>query len=149
MTRDVIIRIKGLQYGGDLGNDETEIIAPGVFFEKEGRCFVKYDEVVEGFTGKIQNLLKFDSESLTVTKRGLTNANMVFEQGKMHRADYQTPFGSLSMGTLAKRLEVHRSKEEIRVDVAYDLELNYEHLADCEITVTIQARDKKEAHLLS
>ena len=149
MTRDVIIRIKGLQFAEGLEDDEMEVISPGVFFEKNGRCYVKYDEVVEGFTGTIQNLLKFDEEKLEVVKKGITNVTMTFEKGKMNRSAYQTPFGEMTVGTFTTGLKLHRKEEEIRVEADYELEVNDEPLARCRITIGIQSRDKKATHLLT
>lgn len=149
MTKDVIIRMKGLQFQEDLEDDELEVITNGTFFEKDNRCYVKFDEVMEGFEGKIQNLLKFTDDSLEVTKRGLTNVHMVFEENKKNMTCYQTPYGNILVGIAATRIATKRKKEKIGVEVEYALEINYEHLADCRITIDIQSKSKKEAHLLS
>ena len=36
---------------------------------------------------------------------------------------------------------VEEAEEQIRVNVDYALEINYEHLADCQITMDVRARD--------
>lgn len=149
MTKEVIIKIKGLQFAGDMGDDQMEVITAGTYFEKEGRSYVKYDEVMEGFTGNISNLLKFDGQSLEVTKRGITNVHMVFEENKKNMTYYETPFGNLLIGIAATRISTRKKKKSIGVEVDYALEINYEHMADCKITIDIQSKDKKETHLLS
>lgn len=148
MTRDVIIRIKGIQTTEGTGKDETEIICPGIFFEKDGRCYVKYEEAVEDMEGSIQNLIKFSEERLEVTKRGLTQMNMVLERGKKSRSSYSTPFGNLTVSAVARRVDVRREEEEFFVEAEYDLEINDAHMADARISIHIQSKDKKEAHLL-
>lgn len=149
MTKEVIIKIKGLQFMGEPEGDEMEVITAGNFFEKNGRCYVKYDEVVEGMEGTIQNLLKFDDQSLEVTKKGITNVHMIFEENKKNMTYYETPFGNLLIGISATRIQMKRKKEEIDLEVDYALEINYEHMADCQIMIEIQSKNKKEAHLLS
>ena len=49
MTKDVIIGISGLQFTGESGADSLEMIAPGEYFLRNGRHYVKYEEVIEGF----------------------------------------------------------------------------------------------------
>lgn len=149
MTKEVIIKIKGLQFAADADDEELEVITAGVFFEKDGKSYVKYDEVMEGFTGKISNLLKFDDKSLEVTKKGLTNVHMVFEEDKKNMTYYDTPFGNLLLGIAATNMVVKREEETISLEVDYALEINYEHMADCRISIVVQSKDKKETHLLS
>lgn len=149
MTRDVIIKIKSFQSGGDLGEDETEVITTGVFLEKGDRCFVKYEERMEGFDRTSQNLLKFDEKSFSVTKKGLTNVQMIFEKGRMYRTGYGTPFGSMSVGIETRKIKLRRWPEEIRLEAEYGLEVNCEHLADCRIIIKILPSGTKETHLLS
>ena len=62
---------------------------------------------------------------------------------------YDTPFGNLLVGISATDIKVSTEEGKIDVKVDYALEVNYEHLADCTISMNIQARDGKEAHLFS
>lgn len=149
MTKEVIIKIKGLQFAGETDDEEMEVITAGIYYEKDGRSYVKYDEVMEGFTGKISNLLKFNDKSLEVTKKGITNVHMVFEEDKKNMTYYDTPFGNLLLGIAATNIAVKREEETIDLNVDYALEINYEHMADCRISIAIHSKDKKETHLLS
>ena len=150
MDKDVIVKIKGLQFH-DLEDDEMEVIDPATYFERNGRHYIKYDEVMEGFDGTTQNLLKLTGSSLEVTKKGLTNVHMVFEENKKNMTYYQTPFGNLLVGIAATKVQTKVEQEKIGVEVDYALEVNYEHLADCKITMNIQPQGckDKETHLLS
>ena len=47
MTKDVMIRIKGLQYAEGQEADTTDLMLPGQYFERDGLNFVKYDEIME------------------------------------------------------------------------------------------------------
>ena len=70
MTKDVIIGISGLQFTGESGADSLEMIAPGEYFLRNGRHYVKYEEVIEGFAERNQNLVKISPNKLEVTKKG-------------------------------------------------------------------------------
>lgn len=81
MTKDAFASIKGLQ-SVEAEEETVEMIAPGIYFERDGKHYIKYDEAVEGTEETIQNLIKVDGSSMEVTKRGVTNAHMVFERNK-------------------------------------------------------------------
>ncbi|MEY8427593.1 DUF1934 domain-containing protein [Lachnospiraceae bacterium 46-15] len=145
MTRDVLLRIKGLQ-SIEEEEEAVEMIAPGIYFERDGKHYIKYDEAVEGTEETIQNLIKVDGSSMEVTKRGVTNAHMVFERDKKNHTYYNTPFGNLLVGIFATDIVLDAAEDSLDIRVEYALEVNYEHLADCTISMNVQS--KKGAHLL-
>ena len=144
MTKDVLLRIKGLQ-SVEAEEETVEMIAPGIYFERDGKHYIKYDEAVEGTEETIQNLIKVDGSSMEVTKRGVTNAHMVFERNKKNHTYYSTPFGNLLVGISAKDIVLKAAEDSLDIKVEYALEVNYEHLADCTIRMNVQS--KKRAHL--
>ena len=117
MTKDVMIRIKGLQYAEGQESDTTELMLPGQFFERDGLSFVKYDEIVEDGGETIRNLLKFSDTKLTVIRHGAVESSMSFEKGKKLRSLYRTPFGDLEVGTLVSRFLILRTEENIWLEV--------------------------------
>lgn len=151
MTKDVLVRIRGLQMAGKREEEPIEVIAPGTYFEKNGKHYIKYDEVLEGFEGTVQNLIKVDESSMEVTKRGVANVHMVFEENKKNLTYYNTPFGNLRVGISAKDIALETREDGLDVRVDYALEVNYEHLADCNISVNVIKKDnssERTAHLL-
>lgn len=79
MTKDVLLRIKGLQFAEEGTEEPVEVIAPGTYFEKNGKHYIKYEEVMEGFEGTVSNLIKINGNSMEVTRKGIANAHLVFE----------------------------------------------------------------------
>lgn len=84
---------------------------------------------------------------MDVTKKGVTNVHMVFEENKKNITYYNTPFGNLFIGIDAEKIQVEESEENINVNVAYALEANYEHLADCRIQMNIKSKDARDFKL--
>ena len=83
MTKDIMLRISGVQFpDGEENSEEMEVITSGSYFEKDGRHYIKYDEVQEDSNEVIRNLLKIENGSLELTRRGMTNVHMVFEKTK-------------------------------------------------------------------
>lgn len=140
MTKEVLLRIKGLQMAGEGEEEPIEVIAPGIYFEKNGKHYIKYDEVMEGFEGTIQNLIKVDKNSMEVTKRGVANVHMIFEENKKNLTYYNTPFGNLLVGISATDIALDTRADGMDIRVDYALEVNYEHLADCNISVNVMEK---------
>ena len=73
MTKDIMLRISGVQFpDGEENSEEMEVITSGSYFEKDGRHYIKYDEVQEDSNEVIRNLLKIENGSLELTRRGQT-----------------------------------------------------------------------------
>ena len=138
MTKDVIVTISGLQFAQETETEPVEIVTAGSYYKKNGKHYIIYDEVMEGFEGSTKNIIKLTEDSLDVTKKGVTNVHMVFEENKKNITYYNTPFGNLFIGIDAEKIQVEESEENINVNVAYALEANYEHLADCRIQMNIK-----------
>ena len=54
--------------------------------------------------------------------------------------NYSTPYGDILIGIDASKIRMQEEEEKIHLDVEYALEINYEHLADCHISIGIQAK---------
>lgn len=147
MTKEVLVSIRGMQMLTQDFEDEVEVVAKGSYLNKEGKHYIRYEEVVEGMEGTIQNLIKVGGDTMEVTKRGLTNVHMIFEKDKKNVTYYETPFGNLRVGIAATDINVRDSAENIDVVVKYALDVNYEHLADCTINMNIKSKDNREFHL--
>lgn len=143
MTKDVLLSISGLQFAAKDEEDiePVEVITAGDYYKKNGKHYILYDEVMEGFDGNTKNIIKLTEDSLDITKKGISNVHMVFEKNKKNVSYYNTPFGSLLIGIDAKSVDIAETESHIDVRVKYNLEVNYEHLADCSITMSIQSKE--------
>lgn len=137
MTKDVLVSLKGLQFS--LAEEEThvETVTAAEYYRKNNSHYVIFDELFEGFEGSARNVIKFKEHSLDLTKRGLVNVHMIFEENRKNMTNYSTPFGDIMIGIDAKKVRLEEAEEEIQVDVDYALEINYEYLADCKLSMKI------------
>ena len=140
MKKEILLSIAGLHMVAEEGGN-VEVVTAGDYYNRGGKHYVIYDEVVEGMNGHISNTIKIGENSLEVLKRGLTNTRMVFEEGKKTLTRYQTPFGVLDLGILAREVKIEESEEVIDVAVDYVLEVNEEQLAECNIKMNIRPRE--------
>ena len=143
MTKDILLRISGVQFPGgaeEMDQEQLEMITSGSYFEKNGKRYIRYDEVQEGQEDVVRNLLKIEDNSLELTRRGFTSVHMVFEKDKKNESYYDTPFGSLLVGVSATHVNVQQEEDSLEVKVKYALEINYEFVADCSISIHASSR---------
>lgn len=142
MTKDVLVTISGLQFApGEEAPEPVEVTTAGIYFKKNGKHYIIYDEIIEGFSNVTKNTLKLEENSLDVVKHGVSNVHMVFEKNRKNMTCYNMPFGSLMMGIDAKAIHVSETENHIHAQVSYELEMNYEKMADCEISIDVRAKE--------
>ncbi len=149
MKKDVLIRISGMQSDIYKDADKVEIITSGSYYKKNNKHYLMYDEIGEGQDEITRNIARFDDEEFHISKSGYTNVNMSFEENKRNIANYITPYGSLLVGIDASKVDVIENDEDIQVDIAYSLDVNYEHMADCRLHMDIRSRSGEDAFPLT
>lgn len=141
MTKDVLITISGLQFMDEEGAEPVEVITAGEYYYRNGKHYILYDEVMEGFRGITKNRIKIGENCMDISKRGVSNVHMCFEKNKKNLTSYQTPYGNLMIGIDARNLCITEDEDAIDIKVEYSLEMNYEHLAECSLTMNIRSKE--------
>lgn len=146
MTKDVLVTISGLHYDENIMmHDESEpieVITPAVYYFKNGKHYILYEELIEGIPGTIRNRIKIkEGEMLEVTKSGITNTRMLFEKGKINVTQYETPYGEIMVGTYTRELNVDVQEKQIDVYVRYSLDADGEKIAECDIRIKVEAKE--------
>lgn len=140
MTKEVLLTIKGLQVSPEDESDTVEMLAPGEYYYRNDKHFVLYDEVTEGQEEITQNIIKFQEDYMEITKKGPCSVHMIFEKNKKNVTYYYTPYGSLLIGIDAHEVQIEEQEDLIGVQVEYSLEVNCEHIANCNITVQVRPK---------
>ena len=137
-----MLTIRGLQFDQGPDSEEIETVQWGQYYKKNGTHYIIYEEIMEGFEEPIRNVIKFREREMNLMKRGMVNVYMAFEEHKKNVTNYLTPYGSLLIGMDTRRVKFTEGDEEIRLQVEYALEANYEYLADCRIEIRVQPAGK-------
>lgn len=140
MTKDVVVSLKGLQLAPDQQSDAVEVIAPGEYYIRNNKHYVLFEEIMDGETQTLKNMLKFNENYLEFTRKGPMSVHMIFEKGKKNLTYYYTPFGSIQIGIDATSIEVKETEDEIRAEVKYALDVNYEFVGDCHINIAVKKK---------
>ena len=142
MTKEVLLSLQGLQFDViSADGDKIETITPAEYYKRNDSHYVIFDEAMEGFQETTKNVIKVKENCLYLTKKGLVNVHMIFEENRKNMTNYSTPYGNILIGIDARSVRMEEKEEHIEVDVDYALEVNYEHFADCKIKMDIRARN--------
>ncbi|MCD7724615.1 MAG: DUF1934 domain-containing protein [Clostridiales bacterium] len=148
MMKEVLLTMQGLQFDQRLENaDKIETVTVGDYYKKNNKHYVIYEEVTEGFTQATKNRLKFSEGILELTRNGLVNVHMVFQENKKNMTSYNTPFGQILIGIDTRKIQIEEKEEDIVVEVDYALDVNYEFLSDCHIKIHICSKENSSFSL--
>ena len=135
MTKDVMISIRGMHFDLTDNGDNIEIIQPGQYYTRGDTHYLIYEEPVEGTDQTNKNMIKFNDTSMTLTKKGVINTSLLFDTSKKNLTNYVTPYGNLVIGLDTHTVSVTKTDDEINLKINYSLDVNYEFLADCDISI--------------
>lgn len=140
MTKDVFIKIKGLQTGSETDGEPIEMMAVGEYYFKNNKHYILYEEVMEGETKPTKNRIKVAPGYMELTKSGLVSVHMTFEENTKNITQYFTPYGGITMGINGKKVAIEESENELNISVEYGLEMNQEFVADCNLVIQVRSK---------
>ena len=105
MTKDVLITIRGVHTMDEEDND-VEMIVRGDYYQKNGKHYVLYEELLEGFKEPVKNIIKITPTSMDITKKGTATTHMLFEKNRKNISCYSTPLGEMVVGIQANHFAV-------------------------------------------
>lgn len=126
--RDITIKITGKQLfeGGE--EDQMEFITDGRLYQRNGYCYLVYDESeISGMEG-LRTTLRFNDKSLRMKRTGKNGpqSELYFEEGRRFMSTYDTPDGYMGIEVLttAVRNLVDKEAGKGRIDVEYNVSLD-------------------------
>ncbi len=141
MTKDVLISLCTVQSNPEeTQEDRTQTLISGNYYEKKGRHYILYDEIMEGFGKAVRTKVKFSENMLEIIRNGPIDVRMLFEENKKNVTSYNTPYGNILLGISTKKINVIVQPDIIEVDVEYTLDADGGHLSDCSMNMKIQSK---------
>ncbi len=141
MTKEIMLKIKGMQKYPTGEKEENVTEVPAEYFLRNNSHYVQFEECMEGFTASSKCLLKLKGDCVELTKKGLVQSHMVFEEGKLHMTEYRTPFGLMMLGVKTKRVQILQEVDVLAITIEYSLEAAESHMADCKIQMMVKSRE--------
>lgn len=139
MTKEVLVAIAGLQF--EMQDNETvEVITPGEYYYRGGKHYVLYEEVLEEDHQITKNTIKISDQQIEILRKGPMSVHMTFEENKDNITYYNTPFGQLLIGLNTYKIQKQIDEDKIEIIINYGLDINYAHVSDCEIKISIKSK---------
>ena len=135
MNKEVIVTISGL-HSTDGENLVTRVC--GEYFRRNDIHYCVYQEQDEDSGRTTKCTIKIKGRSMEMLRQGQLRTHMVFEEGRKHITDYQTPYGQMLLGVETGSVRVFETDNCIRAVVEYTLEADGAYLSDSKIEVTIR-----------
>ena len=140
MEKQVCIKVSSIQTSVD-GTKETFVTsAEGSFFEKNGECYVMFEEPVEGSKEVVKNRLHFSEKGVLLRKSGAYHWEMFFAEGGKWDSDYHTPFGVIPMSVETLELERKEEKDWMKLQMHYHLSSAGEPISTCQMSIVIESK---------
>lgn len=143
MGKEVLVTVCGIQMADGETSEPIEVVSAGERFEKNGKIYIIYDEVVQEDTGTasgeiVKNTIRIDGQQLDLIKRGEGGTHLVFNEGESNQTYYRTPYGNMEVTLHTSQLKMNVDEELIEVIAKYHLEINHAQIAECVVSIKVK-----------
>lgn len=124
MKKDVMICMSGVMASDSDG--AVDIICPGEYYFRNGKHFIRYEEKIaeDSLTTDTMCMFKFDKDSAELTKKGIVNSKLFYEQGQTHRINYSTEYGDFIIGIRTDAIRLTEEEHELILEIDYVVEFD-------------------------
>ncbi|HAE52466.1 MAG: DUF1934 domain-containing protein [Ruminococcus sp.] len=137
MKTNALISLAIVQWQ-DGEKNETELLTRANVIKQDKTDIISYEDTeATGFEGSVTTIQVEGSRCATITRKGTANSSLYLEMGKKNFCQYETPYGSMQIGVLARELRNTISKDG-KLYMKYTLDLNSSYLSDNEIIMTVK-----------
>ncbi|MBR5535107.1 MAG: DUF1934 domain-containing protein [Clostridia bacterium] len=108
----------------DGDGDKTEMVTEGEYTMRGGKYLLRYNEHLSDMDDGCTTVIRFDENSVVMSRSGNINTQMIFETGKRHVSHYETPLGSFTIGISTDVLKKNIGENGGDVEIKYILDIN-------------------------
>ena len=121
IKKNMLLTFKSSAIADDETNDGIEFVTPAELVVKNNKYYITFEDIGDLDEAPAKSTLKIDSDKVTLLRYGLTNSQMIFEQGKKHTGNYQTPYGNVSLGVFSDDLKINITEKGGSLDLSYGI----------------------------
>ena len=123
MKKPVVLSIRGRQSYADQEPDIIELVTEGFLEDEDNGWKLFYEESdLTGLQG-VSTTFQIQDKTVTLTRSGKLNSQMVFREGIPHDSLYRTEFGALMLTVCATKVEANFSGKHGVIDLVYNIEI--------------------------
>lgn len=140
MEKTVVLSIRGQQDYANQEPDVIELVTEGVLDEIEGGWRLTYQESdLTGLEG-VNTIFEVQGNTITLTRSGRLNSQMVFQEGVAHDSLYRTEFGTLMLTVCATKVAVDIGETGGVIDLQYNIEIEQSAAGTIDYHLDIQVK---------
>lgn len=135
---DVLITIKSTQRNGEI-SDVTEVITEGRYILTSTGCEMFYTETeATGFEGSQTIVRVVPDKRLEMMRSGTANTELLIETGRKNYCRYGTPYGEVTVGAIAKKVDADLKENGCFVTAEYTMDINSELLGEYTLEISVK-----------
>lgn len=123
MEKTVVLSIRGQQSYAGQEPDTIELVTEGTLEDTEAGWKLCYEESdLTGLQG-VSTIFVVEDKSVSLTRKGRLNSQMVFREGVAHDSLYQTEFGALMLTVCATKVKADITEDGGVIDLRYNIDI--------------------------
>lgn len=123
MKKTVMLSIRGRQSYAGQNPDVIELVTEGTLEQTDDGWILCYEESdLTGLQG-VSTTFQVQDKTVTLTRTGKLNSQMVFHEGVAHDSLYKTEFGALMLTVCATKVEAQLDDAGGVIDLVYNIEI--------------------------
>lgn len=140
MKKTVMLSIQGKQSYVGQEPDTIELVTEGTLEEINGGWRLCYEEsALTGLQG-VSTTFQVKNKTVTLTRTGKLNSEMVFREGVPHDSLYQMEFGALMLTVCATKVSANITEDGGVIDLIYNIEIEQNAAGLIEYHLDIKAK---------
>ena len=141
MKKDVLLSICGKQKYQDQEPECIELVTAGVLESTEEGWFLTYEETdLTGLEG-VTTTFRVEPGTITLSRKGPLDSQMVFQKDVPHESLYQMPFGALMITVCAREVRYEIGETGGTIDLVYDIEIEQTAAGKIEYHLDIRVKE--------
>ena len=123
MKKTVVLSIRGRQSYLDQEPDVIELVTEGTLENADDGWRLSYAESdLTGLEG-VNTTFSVAGDTVTLTRTGKLNSQMVFKEGVSHDSLYRVEYGALMLTVCATRVEANITDQGGTIDLVYNISI--------------------------
>lgn len=139
--KEIIIKIDGTQNFGNEDSNKIELTTTGTIETYDDKKIITYEESeLTGMQGTTTKVIVNDNGTVELSRKGTTNSQLVFEEGKKNISYYDTEAGAFSIAVFASYVETNVEEDYGELEIEYVLEVDGTPVGQNEIRLTFETK---------
>lgn len=141
MKKEVLINIRGIYNYDEEEPDVVDLFTIGTFKRGEGFYLIEYEESsATGFEGSQTAVKIEDNNTITMSRTGEANTQLIIEDGVRHQCQYDVGFGHMMLGINGHSVRSTLGHTGGDVSFKYSIDVNSMLASENEMTISVKER---------